>query len=108
MWMLSAACLTIVVVSCLGALWRYKQYNIAQTVGLTLVFFGSFPRLLGIVETQSMMATPAVAEASILIHMGLAVMAVGHGWKLWQYKGHKPAPPRRLLDALRHDRGKPS
>lgn len=107
-WMLSAACLTVIVASCVGALWRYKQYNLAQIVGLTFVFFGCFPRLMGIVETQSMMATQAVAEASVLVHVGLAVMAVGHGWKLWQHKGHQPSPPRRLLEVLRHYRGKPS
>lgn len=113
LWMLSASCLSVIVTACVGAALqelRYRgSYNLAQLIGTTFLFFGCFPRLRGIVETQSMAATAAVAEASILIHVGLAIMALGHAWKLWQYRGQQRSTPRRLSQVLLHlHRGKPS
>lgn len=77
MWMLSCLCLAVVIFCCIaGVLFPPYRDNLLQRIGMAVLAFGSASRF------QHVWRTEHVGNDWLLVHCGMALIAVGTTLKL--------------------------
>ena len=84
MWAVSVFCLGTVMALCVIGTFSCKyDDNLAQRVGMAMLFVGLYPRVTTIWETESLAHTYITAEASFATHVGLFLFSCGLAVKVY-------------------------